>query len=98
MFCSNNDLFKREMSYLRNLFLKNGYPSWFFDQSLKKYDDRNKLGTQKLKTDFSRSIEFPYYGKSSYQLSNRLIFLVEKKLNIEVQCTAPALKPVHIFN
>ena len=32
----NKDLFKRETSYLSNLFLKNGYPNWFFDGSIKK--------------------------------------------------------------
>ena len=54
--CFNKNVFKREISYLSNLFLKNGYPSKFFDQSLKKFHDRSKLGAQKLKTDFSRSI------------------------------------------
>ena len=37
MICSNKNLFKREISYLSNLFLKNGYPSKFFDQSLKNF-------------------------------------------------------------
>ena len=42
MICSN-DLFKREIRYLRNLFIKNEYPGWFFDKSLKKFEERNKL-------------------------------------------------------
>ena len=54
-----NHQFKREISYFRNLFLKNAYPGWFFDQSVKTFDGRNKLGTQKLKTDFYHLIEVP---------------------------------------
>ena len=60
MICSNNDLFKREISYLRNLCLKKGYPSRFFNQSVTKFDNKNKTDTQKLKPDFSRSIEVLY--------------------------------------
>ena len=63
MICSNNYFFKREISCLRNLFLKNGYPSWFFDQSVKKFEEKDKLDTPKLEPDFSRLIEVPYYGK-----------------------------------
>ena len=44
--CSNNNLCKKEISYLHNLFIKNGYSSWFFDELLKKFDDRDKLGMQ----------------------------------------------------
>ena len=81
MICTNNDLFEKETSYLRNLFQKNGYSSWFFDQSVKKFDDKNKLDTQKPKADFFRSIEVPYYGKSSSRFANRL---VKKKFYVDL--------------
>ena len=46
MIYSNNDLFKKEISYFRSLFLKNDCRSWFFDQSMETFDDGNKLGIQ----------------------------------------------------
>ena len=84
MICFNNHLFKREISYRRNLFLKNDYPTWFLDQSLEKVDGRDKLVTQKPKPNFSRSIEVPYCGKSSYQFANPHICLVRKKFHVDI--------------
>ena len=55
-----------------------------FDQSLKNFDLWNKLGTLKLKANFSHSIKVLYYGKSSYQIANRLICLFTKKLKVDM--------------
>ena len=43
MICSSKELFNQEANYLDNIFFKNGYPNWFFDQSFKKFKDTDKL-------------------------------------------------------
>ena len=86
-----------EISYLSNLFLKNGYPNCFFDQSLKKSDDENKSDTQTPKAYFSRSIKVPYYGKSSNQFANRLVCLVKRKFNVNVSVYYTSFKTSSYF-
>ena len=40
LICSNNFLFLNEVGLLRNMFASNGYPIWFFEKCLKKFNEK----------------------------------------------------------
>ena len=41
LICSNNLLFLNEVGLLRNMFASNGYPIWFFEKCLKKFNEKS---------------------------------------------------------
>ena len=41
---------------------------------------------------FPASIEVPYCGKSSYQFTNHLVYLVKKKFNVDVSVYSTSFK------
>ena len=51
MICFNTELLKIEINHLQNVF-RNGYTCTFFYESLKKFEDTDKLATQKRKMIF----------------------------------------------
>ena len=40
--CSDNILYDKEVCNLRSIFSKNAYPNWFFENVLRKFEDRDK--------------------------------------------------------
>ena len=83
------------MCYFRNFFRKNGYPSWFFDQFFKKFDDRDKLVTQTQNTNFSLLV------KSNIMLKNvtnlLIISFVSLGRILMRTCQCSPTIPLYIF-
>jgi len=79
--CSDKDLFDREVSYLKELLMKNGYPSGIINYNVRNYiEKRNGLrtdvkeGPEKL----SLLLILPYLGFQSEKFRKKLNGLVSK--------------------
>ena len=77
--CSDNILYDKEICNLRSIFSKNAYPNWFFENTLQKFEDRQKK-TEKDKEEkeyLCRIGTLLYFGKPSHKVAKRLVALVK---------------------
>ena len=62
--CSNNFLFLNEVGLLRNMFVSNGYPIWFFEKCLKKFNEKI-VHFHSSSPDYVYNLNIPYFGHDS---------------------------------
>jgi len=80
-YCSTNELYREEVKRLHSIFRKNGYPDWFFNKAMHKFQERcnNSFSNKK---DFLFTNGIPYFGKVSKLFAKRLCAFVKAKFCI----------------
>ena len=81
--CSDKSLFSKEVDRLRDTFYKNGYPNWFFDKTIREFDDEqtrnsqpkipsNTDASEENDSSFQHVLKVPYVGRPSILYAKRL--------------------------
>ena len=73
LICSNSFLFFYEVGVLKNIFVLNGYPLWFFEKCFKKFNE---------KFLYSHSA---YFGHDSRRFINKLQNIINSKLKFNMK-------------
>ena len=85
---SNDSLFNLEIDFLRNLFIKNGYPRRFFDKIKNKFVSKlNSNGSDNVlidEVDKKFVFKIPYVGNPSLLFKRKLVKIL-KKCNINIR-------------
>ena len=81
--CSDNDQLNAEIEYLRNTFLKNGYPGTYFDKiHCEFFKKKEQCKDETNPTSFLR---IPYIGKASTLFGKRLKTLMKHQLDEDIK-------------
>ena len=81
--CWNSELYTREVKKLCKIFQNNGYPNWFINNVIKKFEENNNTSSNYEK-DFMFTIGLPYLGKSSQQFAKKLSNFVKMKYDVDI--------------
>ena len=81
---SSAELYVQELKRLRYIFRNNGYPDWFINNTIKKFEKRQNNPPDKYEPDFLFSIGIPFFGKASRVFAKRLTALVKTKFNVDI--------------
>jgi len=60
--CSRFDLYMQELKRLRNIFHENGYPDWFINKTINKFDQLNEYVPENYEKDFLFFIGILFFG------------------------------------
>ena len=103
--CSNETLYQNEVEHLRSLFYNNGYPYWFFDAELSKYQRHSTTedltnsyvgdgdSVDKKETNKRVWCKIPYIGRPSLQFGKRIKALFNGVIdNVKVVYTTTKVK------
>ena len=82
--CSSTELYVQELKRLRHIFRNNGYPDWFINNTIKKFEKRQNNSPDKYEPDFLFTIGIPFFGKASRVFAKRLTALVKPKFNVDI--------------
>ena len=69
---SSAELYVQELKRLRHIFRSNGYPDWFINNTIKKFEKRQNNPPDKYEPDFLFTIGIPVFGKASRVFAKRL--------------------------
>ena len=69
--CSTWAIFDREVTYLRKLFVSNGYPVQFFNKTLKKFLEKMRNPLARGNNNHTNILVLPYMGQVSDRFSAR---------------------------
>ena len=94
--CSDNILYDKEIWNLRSIFSKNAYPNWFFENTLQKFEDRQKK-TEKEEKEYLCRIGISYFGKPPHKFTKRLSALVKAKFQIDLSFYYTSFKAGYYF-
>ena len=81
--CSTENLFKKELNYYRNIFIKNGYPINVVKKIIRKFElniNNNNNDNNMNKNSQNRKrifLSIPYYGKCSLVLANKIKNIIQ---------------------
>ena len=89
--CSNSELYTREVKKLCKIFQNNGYPNWFINNVIKKFEENNNTSSNYEK-DFMFTIGLPYFGKPSQPFAKKLSNFVKMKFDVDINVYYVALK------
>ena len=89
--CSNSELYTREVKKLCKIFQNNGYPNWFINNVIKKFEENNNTSSNYGK-DFMFTIGLPYFGKPSQPFAKKLSNFVKMKFDVDINVYYVALK------
>ena len=78
LICSNNVLFLNEVSVLRNMFASNGYPIWFFEKCLKKFNKKS-VHSHSSSPDYVYNLNILYFGHDSRRFLISLKNIIKSK-------------------
>ena len=67
-----------------HIFCNNGYPGWFINNTIKKFEKRQNNPAVKYEPDFLFTIGIPFFGKASRVFEKRLTALVKTKFNVDI--------------
>ena len=97
--CSDNILYDKEICNLRSIFSKNAYPDWFFENILRKFEDRQKKTEKdKEEKEYLCRIGIPYFGKPSHKFAKHLSAPVKAKFQIYLSLYYTSFKTESYFN
>ena len=92
-------MFKEEITKLRCIFAKNGYPNWFFNKCLKKFENHTKLDSRDIEVDdYVYILGLPYFGKPSRKFASQLSTLLKQRFNVRIFTYFTLLKTGSYFN
>ena len=100
LICSSDNLFNKEVSKLRSIFLSNSYPLHFFNRVLQRFsdslaspdDESASSGGSEQSVELTVYLQLPYVGQTSLLLGKRLSELVRDKLGIEIEVVYSTFK------
>ena len=84
LICSNNFLFLNEVGLLRNMFASNGYPIWFLEKCLKKFN-KKIVHSHSLSPDYVYNLNIPYFGHDSRRFLIKLKNIIKSKVKITLK-------------
>ena len=98
--CNDWQLFTKEMDYLRNVFMMNGYSSAIFDKCLNRFLNAKYNPQEKPAKEDTVSIliSIPYIGKPSLLLARRLQTLFKKHYSVNLQVSFNTSKVRNFFS
>ena len=98
--CSNDYLFNEEVIKLRNMFKLNGYPTYYFNKVLDKFNNPtvNDISNESDSDDKFILIKIPYIGDYSYTLAKKLTKLFEESNNCNVRIIFSSFKIRNYFS
>ena len=72
--CSSVHLFEQELSFLKNFFISNGFPTALINHLIKKFVDRKRSPTSPVSSCDKKKVFFslPYFGTQSDSMSKEL--------------------------
>ena len=98
---SNDSLFNLEINFLRNLFVKNGYPRRFFDRIKNKFvsklNSNNSDNVPIDEVDRKFVFKIPYVGNPSLLFKRKLVKIF-KKCNINIRTIFTSTKVGRYFS
>ena len=80
----STELYVQELKRLHHIFRNNGYPDWFINNSIKKFEKRQNNPPNKYELDLLFTIGIPFFGKASRVFAKRLTSLVKTKFNVDI--------------
>lgn len=95
--CSNWNLYVSEVNKLRAMFRNNGYPDWFINHTIKRFEDHEDNKNKTVEKDFLFTIGLPYFGNASHQFKKRLSALVKLKFGVDINVYFTSLKTGSYF-
>ena len=98
LICSNNFIFFNEVGVLRNMFVSNGYPIWFFEKCFKKFNEKC-LHSHSACCDHVYNLNIPYFGHDSKWFINKLQNIIKSKLQqtLKINPVYKTFKESHYF-
>ena len=84
LICSNNLLFLNKVGLLRNMFASNGYPIWFFEKCLKKFNEKS-MHSHSSSPDYVYNLNIPYFGHDSKRFLIKLKNIIKSKFKITLK-------------
>ena len=110
LICSSQLLFSNEIDKLRSMFLKNGYPLYFFEKTLKSFLERynmnvsnNNLSDSVLNNasgdrKWSAVLKIPYIGEASYDFKSKIVPLFKEYLQCDILPVFTSCKVANYFS
>ena len=102
MICSSRELFLREVSKLRDIFLRNGYSDVFFNRVYGSFEQKAnqevKVESVKLETDFKFIMKIPFVGALSHEFKNKITKLFFNDLGIHISPVFTTVKVSDFFS
>ena len=77
-------LFLNEVGLLRNMFASNGYPIWFFEKCLKKFNKKS-VHSHSSSPDYVYNLNIPYFGHDSRRFLITLKNIIKSKFKITLK-------------
>ena len=74
-------LFLNEVGLLRNMFASNGYPIWFLEKCLKKFNEKS-MHSHSSSPDYVYNLNIPYFGHDSRRFLIKLKNIIKSKFKI----------------
>ena len=92
--CSFKYLFQNDVIKLRQMFLSNGYPIWFFNKFLQRFStvDNGLSGCERSEINPVVYLNVPYIGKESRRFVSRLAKLFQVKFDVKVSAIYKTFK------
>ena len=92
--CSSDLLFKNDVIKLRQMFLSNGYPIWFFNKFLQRIltVDNDLSDRERSEINPVLHLNVPYIGKDFRRLVSRLAKLFHVKFDVKVSAIYKTFK------
>ena len=78
--CLSVELYVQELKCLSHIFHNNGYPDWFINNTIKKFEKRQSNPLDKYEQDFLYAIGIPFFGKASQVFVKKLTALVKNEI------------------
>ena len=86
-----------KLTKLCKIFQNNGYPNWFINNVIKKFEENNNTSSNYEK-GFMFTIGLPYFGKPSQQFAKKLSNFVKMKFDVDINVYYVTLKVGRIFS
>ena len=95
--CKSHNLFLKEVSKLKGIFISNGYSNMFFDRVYKSFMLRNENATtsDKNEVNFKHMLKIPFVGQVSHEFKSKIMKLFLSELRIEI---CPVFSTVKVSN
>ena len=74
----------QELKRIRQIFCNNGYPDWYVNNIVKKFEKRQNYPPNKYEPDFLFTLRIPFFKKGSRVLAKRLTTLVKTKFDVDI--------------
>ena len=97
--CSNDNLFHLEIEKLRTMFKLNGYPNYYFNKVLNKFQNpTHSISDNDNSDDVYICLKIPFIGDHSYNLSKKLKGIIEADNKCKVRIIFKSFKVRNYFS